>query len=67
MDAENLFQMYPKLAQRVTNLRTIIQNPSTPITAEDRKAWSEDVKSVLADSMTLFEMTAQFLQTIPKE
>jgi hypothetical protein len=67
MDAENLFQMYPKLAQRVTNLRTIIQNPSTPITTEDRKAWAEDVKSVLADSMTLFEMTAKFLQTIPKE
>ncbi len=57
--ANILFSLYPKLAERVTNLRTILQNiETTPPTHEDAIAWSDDMKSVLRDLMSMGEQTA---------
>ena len=59
---DELFRMYPLLASRVTNLRAILQNPES-ITWENCTAWTEDVKSVLADFMTLADLTAHYLRS----
>ena len=60
--ANILFGLYPKLAERVTNLRTILQNiETTPPTHEDAIAWSDDMKSVLRDLMSMGEQTALVL------
>lgn len=59
---DELFRLYPQLAGRVTDLRSILQNPEA-ITRENCTAWTEDVKSVLADFMTLADLTAHYLRS----
>lgn len=59
---DELFRLYPQLAGRVTDLRSILQNPEA-ITRENCTAWTEDVKSVLADFMTLADLTIHYLRS----
>lgn len=60
--AGELFSLYPRLAERVSNLRTIIQNVEDFYpTEEDCKLWTEDVKSVMDDYMQLTDDTAKVL------
>lgn len=64
---DELFRLYPQLAGRVTDLRSILQNPEA-ITKENCAAWTEDVKSVMADFMTLADLTAHYLRSqLPME
>lgn len=64
---EEIFGLFPQLAARVTNLRTIIQNPEVPITKADKLAWSEDVKSTLNDFLTLLDKTATIVRALPTQ
>lgn len=59
---DELFRLYPQLAGRVTDLRSILQNPEV-ITRENCNIWTEDVKSVMADFMTLADLTAHYLRS----
>lgn len=55
-----LFSSYAKLAARVTNLRTILQNDPEefPLTQEDCQLWVDDVRSILLDFTTLTHLTS---------
>lgn len=66
----DLFASYTKLAGRVTNLRTIIQNAPLAdcVTLEDAKAWAEDVRSVTQDFIFLTQSTLDLLRnSLPQE
>lgn len=66
LPVDELFKLYPRLAARVTDLRSILQNPEL-ITRENCDAWAEDVKSVTNDLMVLTTHTAQYLRSQLKE
>ena len=53
---QECFNSFTKLAARVTNLRTILQEPEVIQPAEAR-AWAEDVRSVVQDFIVLTEET----------
>lgn len=63
--AEELFQLFPQLAARVTNLRTIIQNPEATLYQKDKIAWVQDVRSTLDDFMTLLDQTKALISHFP--
>lgn len=63
--AEELFPLFPQLAARITNLRSILQHPAGPISSADKLAWVEDVKSTMDDFMVLMDKTAAIVRSIP--
>lgn len=66
--AKKLFSLYPLLATRVTNLRTILQNvESAPISLADANAWVDDVKSVMEDYMQLNDRAAALVKHFIRE
>jgi len=65
-EVEETFALYPRLAARVTNLRTIIQNPES-FTSADTALWVEDVKSVTTDFLTLIGNTRDLIRRILKD
>ena len=57
--------MYPRLAARVTHLRTLFDNhPETPLSREAVDLWVEDVKSVTYDLLTLIGNTRDCIRQI---
>ena len=64
---QECFNSFTKLAARVTNLRTILQEPEV-IQPGEAQAWAEDVRSVVQDFIILTEQTrAHVLRRLPKE
>ena len=64
---QECFNSFTKLAARVTNLRTILQEPEV-IQPGEAQAWAEDVRSVVQDFVVLTEETRKHvLRRIPKE
>ena len=64
---EECFAAYTKLAARVTNLRTILQEPEV-IQPGEARAWAEDVRSIVEDFVHLTEQTREHvLRRLPKE
>ena len=53
---QECFNSFTKLAARVTNLRTILQEPEI-IQPGEAQAWAEDVRSVVEDFVVLTEET----------
>ena len=53
---QECFESYTKLAARVTNLRTILQEPEV-IQPGEASSWAEDVRSVVEDFVVLTEET----------
>lgn len=56
LDEQECFNSFTKLAARITNLRTILQEPEV-IQPGEAKAWAEDVRSIVQDFITLTEET----------
>ena len=68
VQARELFSLYPQLAARVTNLRTILQNvESFPISLVDANSWIDDVKSVMEDYMQLNDRAALLVKHYIRE
>lgn len=64
---QECFNSFTKLAARITNLRTILQEPEV-IQPAEAQAWAEDVRSVVQDFIVLTEETRKHvLRRIPKE
>ena len=64
---QECFAKYTALAARVTNLRTILQEPEI-IQPGEAKAWAEDVRSIVQDFVILTEETRKHvLRRLPKE
>ena len=64
---QECFNSFTKLAARVTNLRTILQEPEV-IQPGEAQAWAEDVRSVVQDFVILTELTrAHVRRRVPKE
>ena len=64
---QECFNSFTKLAARVTNLRTILQEPEV-IQPGEAQAWAEDVRSVVQDFVVLTEETRKHvLRRTPKE
>ena len=55
---QECFNSFTKLAARVTNLRTILQEPEV-IQPAEAQAWAEDVRSVVQDFIILTEQTRE--------
>lgn len=67
-EVQEIFSLYPQLAARVTNLRTILQNvESAPISLADANAWVDDVKSVMEDYMQLNDRAAALVKHYIRE
>ena len=67
LDEQECFNNFTKLAARVTNLRTILQEPEV-IQPAEAQAWAEDVRSVVQDFIVLTEETLKHVRRrIPKE
>lgn len=67
LSEEECFAAYTKLAARVTNLRTILQEPET-IQQGEARAWAEDVRSIVEDFVHLTEQTREHvIRRLPKE
>ena len=67
LDEQTCFESYTKLAARLTNLRTILQEPEV-IQPGEAKAWAEDVRSVVEDFVVLTEETRKHvLRRLNKE
>ena len=67
LDEKACFEKYTALAARVTNLRTILQEPEA-IQPGEAKAWAEDVRSVVSDFVILTEETRKHvIRRVPKE
>ena len=56
LSEEEVFALYTKLAARVTNLRTILQEPEV-IQPKEARDWAADVVSVMEDFQTLAILT----------
>lgn len=64
---QECFNSFTKLAARITNLRTILQEPEV-IQPAEAQAWAEDVRSVVQDFIVLTEQTrAHVIRRLPKE
>jgi hypothetical protein len=67
-EREELFKLYVPMAGRITNLRTILQNPLIECEREAAQLWAEDCRSTMQDLMTLLDRTREHLiKTLPLE
>lgn len=64
-EIDEVFAMYPRMAARVTHLRTLFE--STPLSREAVDLWVEDVKSVTTDFLTLTGNARDLIRRILKE
>lgn len=65
-EIDEVFAMYPRMAARLTHLRTIFEPPSQ-LTREAVDLWVEDVKSVTTDFLTLTGNARDLIRRILKE
>lgn len=64
-EIDEVFAMYPRMAARLTHLRTIFE--STPLSREAVDLWVEDVKSVTTDFLTLTGNARDLIRRILKD
>lgn len=64
-EIDEVVAMFPRMAARVTHLRTLFE--STPLPREAVDLWVEDVKSVTTDYLTLIGNTREVIRKILKE
>lgn len=62
-EVDHLYLLFPRLAARVTHLRTIFDDFETaPLNPDAIDLWVEDVKSVTTDLLTLLGNTREVIR-----